>query len=126
MYGKSSLFGLASLFALALPSVNGYATTGCYAAGAISEILGSSLTRQQTGIATPAACAVSANFTIESIALIVRPHAMGSVEITDTLMASTVYATVPKRSLCLALLLLLLELLLVETAPRSAHREIFR
>jgi hypothetical protein len=59
MYGKTFSLGLVSLLSLALPSVNAFATTGCYAAGAVSEILGDILTVRTTGIESPSECVVS-------------------------------------------------------------------
>jgi hypothetical protein len=54
-----SLMTLVSLLALALPSVNAFATTGCYPAGALTAILSGLLTITTTGITTPQACSVS-------------------------------------------------------------------
>ena len=59
MYGKSSLFGLVSLLALALSSVDAATTTGCYPAGAVSEILSDILTLQRTEVFSPSECIVS-------------------------------------------------------------------
>lgn len=59
MHGEISLLGLVSLFAFALPAVNAFATTGCYPAGAVTDILSSALTLVTTGVTTPSACAVS-------------------------------------------------------------------
>ena len=59
MYGKSSLFGLVSLLALVLTSIDAATTTGCYPAGAVSEILGDTLTLQRTDVFSPSECIVS-------------------------------------------------------------------
>jgi hypothetical protein len=53
-----SLITLVSLLALALPSVQAYATTGCYPSGLITLITISLLTRTTSNIASPSACAV--------------------------------------------------------------------
>lgn len=53
-----SLISLVSLLAVALPSVNAFATTGCYPAGALTAITTGLLTITTTGITTPSACAV--------------------------------------------------------------------
>jgi len=59
MYGKTSFFGLASLLAVALPSVNAFATTGCYPAGALTTVLNSVLTIPNTGVLSPSLCATT-------------------------------------------------------------------
>jgi hypothetical protein len=59
MFGKTFSLGLVSLLSLALPSVNAFATTGCYAAGEVSAILGAALTFRTTGIESPSQCVVS-------------------------------------------------------------------
>lgn len=57
MPGKTSLFTIVSVLALALPSVNAFATVGCYPAGAVTSITTGLLTVTTTGITTPQACA---------------------------------------------------------------------
>lgn len=91
MFSKSSLLAVVSALALALPSVQGFAITGCYAAGLVTELVADITTIENTNIDSNEACAVSTSppYTCTSRITLsdrIRLYPLSSAEITATIL----------------------------------------